>query len=317
MNPLKKDEKRFLFLSFFAIIIFICIRLFQQKFNITYNTLNFLSMHTLLELFSIAVSATLALQAWLLFPQYLSKHRLVIGAAFLSVGVLDLFHTLSYNGMPFFFTESSVAKATWYWLIARGTETVAILYIMIWKDQQVSFAQKRLYFLISFVYTAVLASGVMIWLDRLPVLVVDGQGVTPLKFFGEVLVCTGHGVAIILASKRYLKKKSEAILTSMTAFIFLLFAEIEFTQYKSVYDLDNLLGHFFKIAGYYYLLKGIYLAKLEEPFKKRSEAEEALRISENNLKSITSTLGEGVFVLDTDMRVTFLNPEGERLLGWT
>ncbi len=39
--------------------------------------------------------------------------------------------------------------------------------------------------------------------------------------------------------------------------------------------------------------------------------------SKNQLREITSTLGEGVYVLDGDGRVTFVNPEAERLLGWS
>ena len=39
--------------------------------------------------------------------------------------------------------------------------------------------------------------------------------------------------------------------------------------------------------------------------------------SKNQLREITSTLGEGVYVLDGDGKVTFVNPEAERLLGWT
>ncbi len=35
------------------------------------------------------------------------------------------------------------------------------------------------------------------------------------------------------------------------------------------------------------------------------------------LREITATLGEGVYVLDRDGLVTFVNPEAERLLGWT
>jgi PAS domain S-box-containing protein len=38
--------------------------------------------------------------------------------------------------------------------------------------------------------------------------------------------------------------------------------------------------------------------------------------SEKRLKDITSTLGEGVFVADRDRKITFANPEAERLLGW-
>ena len=45
--------------------------------------------------------------------------------------------------------------------------------------------------------------------------------------------------------------------------------------------------------------------------------EEAIRENRQFLQSITDSVGEGIYVLDTDGRCTFLNPEGERLLGWT
>lgn len=44
---------------------------------------------------------------------------------------------------------------------------------------------------------------------------------------------------------------------------------------------------------------------------------EQLRKSEKHLRDITSNLGEGVYVLDKQGLVTFMNPEAERLLGWT
>ncbi len=42
----------------------------------------------------------------------------------------------------------------------------------------------------------------------------------------------------------------------------------------------------------------------------------ALRDGENRLRQITSALGEGLFVMDREGRLTFMNPEAERLLGW-
>jgi len=42
-----------------------------------------------------------------------------------------------------------------------------------------------------------------------------------------------------------------------------------------------------------------------------------LAASENKLHDITSALGEGVFVSDNKGRVTFMNPEAERLVGWS
>ncbi|MHB8843159.1 MAG: PAS domain S-box protein [Nitrospirota bacterium] len=48
----------------------------------------------------------------------------------------------------------------------------------------------------------------------------------------------------------------------------------------------------------------------------REKIEEALLFGERRLRDITSGLGEGVLVVDTEGRLTFMNPEAERLLGW-
>lgn len=54
------------------------------------------------------------------------------------------------------------------------------------------------------------------------------------------------------------------------------------------------------------------------PLAKRIN-EKTLQIarSEKRLRDITSTLGEGVLVADRERRITFANPEAERLLGWS
>ncbi len=49
----------------------------------------------------------------------------------------------------------------------------------------------------------------------------------------------------------------------------------------------------------------------------RKQAEDLLKKSEKKLRDITSVLGEGVYVLDKNGLLTFMNPEAEHLLGWT
>lgn len=51
--------------------------------------------------------------------------------------------------------------------------------------------------------------------------------------------------------------------------------------------------------------------------EKRKEAELGLRASEKKLRDITSHLAEGLYVMDRQGTITFMNPEAERLLGWT
>ena len=50
---------------------------------------------------------------------------------------------------------------------------------------------------------------------------------------------------------------------------------------------------------------------------KRKKLEQELAHERSFLESITANLGKGVMVLDREERCTFLNPEAERLLGWT
>lgn len=49
----------------------------------------------------------------------------------------------------------------------------------------------------------------------------------------------------------------------------------------------------------------------------RLEAQKALEHALKRLHNITAVLGEGVYVLNAEGGLTFMNPEAERLLGWT
>ncbi len=62
---------------------------------------------------------------------------------------------------------------------------------------------------------------------------------------------------------------------------------------------------------------GLLRAAFNDMITARKRAEEGLRKSEEKLNDITSSLGEGVMVIDEQGRLEFMNPEAERLLGWT
>ncbi len=57
--------------------------------------------------------------------------------------------------------------------------------------------------------------------------------------------------------------------------------------------------------------------ELRGEIEQRKEIEEELRKSQKQLSSITASVAEGIYVLDAKGRIIFMNPEAERLLGWT
>ncbi len=62
---------------------------------------------------------------------------------------------------------------------------------------------------------------------------------------------------------------------------------------------------------------GLLGAAFNNMIAARKRAEGDLKKSEKKLRDITSSLGEGVMVVDEQGRLAFMNPEAERLLGWS
>jgi len=57
--------------------------------------------------------------------------------------------------------------------------------------------------------------------------------------------------------------------------------------------------------------------KMAREIAQRKNAEAGLQESQAQLTEIAATLGEGVYVLDAQARISYVNPEAERLLGWS
>ncbi|MFK9090078.1 MASE3 domain-containing protein [Bacillus salipaludis] len=113
---MKITEGRFILFSLLAIVLLMSIHLFQPQIMTFYNPKNYVGFHTLLESFSISISAAILLYGLKCYGKNYSSRMLLLSFTFLLVGTLDLLHTLTFKGMPFFITESSVAKATWFWV---------------------------------------------------------------------------------------------------------------------------------------------------------------------------------------------------------
>lgn len=65
------------------------------------------------------------------------------------------------------------------------------------------------------------------------------------------------------------------------------------------------------------LLMNVYaIVVIHRDFKRRRQAEEALRKSEENLAVTLHSIGDGVLVVDVDRKILRLNPVAEQLTGW-
>ncbi|WP_231563547.1 MASE3 domain-containing protein [Anoxybacillus sp. KU2-6(11)] len=259
--------------------------LFRSSLAWTFERNHFLSLHTLLEFFSITVAMAIAFQGWISFPQALSRRRLRIATTFLAVGCLDLLHTLTYKEMPgIVFADSSVQLATSFWLAARLTQAVFLLLAFLLPDGPIQKGEKLLGFFVPLLYVGLVSMSIVHFADSLPPLVIEGLGTTPLKNGVEYIITTLHIITIILLIRHYKEKRLAPTLDVIVGFVFLFLSELIFTLYRHVYDVLNVFGHVYKVIGFSYFLRGLYLASFKEPFQARERAEQALAKSREQLR---------------------------------
>ncbi|WP_297424010.1 GGDEF domain-containing protein [Clostridium sp.] len=240
--------------------IFITTILIMLYFSSLYNYLLF---HTVAEIFSICIAFTMFLMTWNSAKYINNKYLIIVGIAYLFIGVLDLFHTMSYKGIRIFKDYDYYANQLW--IAARYFESIVLMlsFAYIKSKKQVNV---YLIFGIYTIITAVLMLSIF-WWKIFPVCFVKGQGLTQFKIISEYIICTILLIAILLLTKNkdvFDKKVYKYLCLSMISAII---SEFSFTLYRDNYGFYNLIGHYFKIFSFYLIYKVIIAKGINEPYE--------------------------------------------------
>lgn len=310
-----RSSKDTLLIISVSVVLLMIAMWFREPFYGIFGEDNYLMIHLIMELFIITISFTIAIQSWLAFPHVLSNYRLWIGALFFSIGFIEIAHAISYKGMPFFLSESSAYKATWFFMAARLTEVVGLLAIVSSKDKLVSSGRRLFVYITAFIYALSWIIIVFYPTPLLPELVKEGIGTTSIKnnlqHAGMVLeILVIYFVIVRFRSKQFFN------LMLIMASVYFMSADYFFTTYKNVYDINNFIGHLFQLAGMYFMQRAVYHTSVAEPFQKQKETEERLKKNKQFLETITSHMGEGLIVTNKEGKLTYINLEAQQLLQW-
>ena len=311
------SEGKFIGYTLLAVSGLVLIHVFHSQLISIYNPINYLGIHTILEFFSIAVSFCIFLYGWKVFADTKSRKLLLVSLLFLVVGLIDLLHTLSFKGMPFFITESSIAKATSFWVIARMLQAIMMLVILVLPERELKSDPRSKLLGMSLFLVSAIGFLVFYFETSLPVLVIEGQGTTLLKNTIEYFISFLHITAVGMALVIYNERKNQELLYMALAFTFLFLSELIFTIYQSVYDIDNFTGHLYKVIGYYFILKGFYYSFEKNGLANRFERNKDARMvellqqyqgmiftvrKESNVFAIENCIGELVNELSWDTK---------------
>lgn len=228
---------------------------------------SYIALHLSLEFIALAVSVMIFALAWNLRDHDRNARVMVLGWASLIVTLVGLVHALSYTGMPDLVTPSGAGKAINFWLVARFTAAIGLLGAAAvdtrrWKP--------RTWFL--GVAVALVFSALVWWIglfhaDLFPAMFVEGQGLTTLKIVLEYVLVAMYWVAAVIFFRRSWRGGDGDNAWLGAAAWTLGLAELFFTLYSTVSDLNNLMGHVYLVVAYTMIYRAVFVAGVREPYR--------------------------------------------------
>ena len=214
---------------------------------------DYLLFHTLVEFFSIIVAFALFSVTWNSKKMLDNSYLIIVGIAALFIGLLDLFHVLTYRGMHIIPGPSTYASE--FWVATRFFESMVFLlgFFFLGKKIRISY---ELLFLVYSVITVIIIFSILYW-KIFPVCYIEGVGQTTFKIWSEYVIILIFFIAMFFLIKNRYYFHKEVYHLLLLSIIFTVISEFYFSLYYSVFGFSNQLGHYFKLAAFYMIYKAI------------------------------------------------------------
>lgn len=243
--------------SFFSILLWVLILI--GLYATTHYS--YLLFHTGVELFSISVAWLMFGMIWTVSDREIDGLYLVLGTGYLFVGFVDLVHTLAYKGMNIF-RGFDANLPTQLWICARYMESFTLLGAQFYMNKKVRMEGLVLLYAL---LTGLLM--VLIFSRNFPDCYLEGKGLTTFKVASEYLISLIL-VYSLLRMRKHRENLDRLVYRLLFAAIgFTIGAELFFTFYISVYDISNMMGHYFKLVSFYFVYEAIVHTTIREPLR--------------------------------------------------
>ena len=313
--PAAAHRRRIVLLALAALPM-LALSVWVVRLPVVYAGLSFTQWHTLLEFASMLVCGAVATVAWNARELEVPRSVHVLGSACAGALLLDLAHTLSFPGMPDLITPNSATKSAALFMASRLLTALALLGVatLPWRlDHEPRWV--RWVPAAVAAYVIAVSSWVLGWPGSVPALVIDGQALSTTKQVGEALLVGLFLAASALFVRRLRTPQPFDVASLLCAAVLMAIGEVLLTLYTRLTDLALVVGHVYKVLGFWMVYRTIVADSIRSPYQRLTASRQQLRQSEDELRTITDNIPALVAFVDNEQRYRFVNRNYERWLG--
>lgn len=263
------------------------------------------------ELFSVFVALSIFSITWTGYEKSKDNHSLFLGSTFFIVGILILFHGLSYPFMPQFITPNSLHKAAYFFAESRLVLAVLFLAsVYVHRDTLPELINKQVTAYFTIILSIIFLVFTLFYHDS----VFLGFMPEYIHSTGTIFSLTMITGMILYASYLYAGRAND---TGENNLIFLVDGSIIVAFSNLVYFSYEFSAHFLIITGFYFIYIALYKSSVELPYEKLALAEEKLHLAaEEKYRNLFDNANDAIITVDLENRITSWNKTAERLFGW-
>ncbi|MCM8709669.1 ATP-binding protein [Clostridium sp. SYSU_GA19001] len=240
-------------------LIFLC---FVILISVYTSNKNYIFFHSIAEMFSVLIAFGMFIVSINSLNTYQNQYFIFLGIAFGFVGVFDLLHLLTFDGLGVFKTEG-LNLTNQLWIAGRYIQSISLLlaFLLFYKTI------KPVYTFVVYAFVSTTLIVLVINKGFFPECFIDGIGLTTFKKVSEYVISFILLLSLIIIQKN--KNKIERILLYelSLSIVINIFSEICFTLFSSPYDKFNIIGHILKVIYQYYFYKATIETMLRNPYK--------------------------------------------------
>lgn len=250
-------------------------------------------------LFSVFMAFSIFSMTWHAYLNRKDNESLFFGVSFFLIGLIGLFHLLSYPFMPSFITPNSENKAEFFFIESRILLAITFLANSYINKETVSL--KKIFIIPLVIITSIISIAFAFSQNN--------SLIEPFRMEKTIwsLLIFIITVILLLSLYRYTKRFQETGEKNLEPLIFgttmLIFSNIAYRSYE-------LSAHILIIIGFFFIYNSVYKSSVELPYTR-------LALAEERFHSLGQSISDAMISIDMNGKIIFWNNRSSKMFGYS